>query len=330
MAVSSASLVIGCRHTTIARRQPATQLHAGLMPADKRRTLPAVMEKRDEPTGMNEPGKGDDGRKGLKIGFSLAALLFAALAFSGFADRVGLDYTDQAFGRALATFGIARGLNAVISVVQGTEISLSPIGMGLHLTPGQLLDPVNDLIERFSMVMLLSSASLGVQKVLLSISASVLFSIVLAAVLLLSVLRLWKPGAVAALPQDWLYRVAVLLVVARFAVPLAAIGSDLVYRAFLSDQYQESSLALERTGEKISEMQSEDAAQGGESGNWVDALKGFGRSIDLDQRMQKYKVVAAEASEETINLIVVFLMQTVLLPLLFLWLLVRLLRGLWR
>ena len=39
----------------------------------------------------------------------------------------------------LTVYALARGLNALISVVQGTELAIEPMGVGLTLTPGQIL-----------------------------------------------------------------------------------------------------------------------------------------------------------------------------------------------
>ncbi len=260
---------------------------------------------------------------------SLLVLLLAGLALSGLADRAGRSYTDAAFERALITFGVARGLNAAISVAQGTEISISPAGVGLHLAPGQVLDPVNDLVERFSMVMLVSTASLGMQKVLLNIGASVLFSALLVAALLAVLLTLWRPDWLGKLPASWVFRAAMLLVVIRFAVPVAAIGSELIYQAFLSEQYQESTAALEQTSRQISELNQQEVVESQEQRSWIDRIKDAGRQLDFDARITEYKEAAGQASEDAINLIVVFVMQTLFLPLLFLWLLIRLLRNLW-
>jgi hypothetical protein len=73
----------------------------------------------------------------------------------------------------------ARALNAVISVAQGTEVSLQPLGVGVTLAPGQLLDPVNDLVEKFSDLMLMASVAFGVQKVLISMGGYWLISLLL-------------------------------------------------------------------------------------------------------------------------------------------------------
>ena len=100
---------------------------------------------------------------------TLLIVLIAAVAATGVADQVSDDYAEDALKRALATFAVARTLNGVISVAQGTEIALEPGGVGVMLTPGQILDPINDLVERFSSVMLVAASSLGLQIVLLEI-----------------------------------------------------------------------------------------------------------------------------------------------------------------
>ena len=84
-----------------------------------------------------------------------------ALAMSGKGEMLAENYVGQAFKRALVTFALVRGINAVVSVVQGTEVAIEPAGVGVTLTPGEVLDPLNDLIERFSWIMLLATTSLS-------------------------------------------------------------------------------------------------------------------------------------------------------------------------
>ena len=98
-------------------------------------------------------------------------MLIGALSLTPFVDqRAGADY-EKLFQRAFVTFALARTINGVISVVQGTEVALQPAGVGVTLTPGEILDPVNDLVERFSWIMMGGTISLGIQNVLLDVSA---------------------------------------------------------------------------------------------------------------------------------------------------------------
>src|SRR5688572_8008496 len=96
--------------------------------------------------------------------FVFRAILVATLVAASFwhgMDTYAEEQVEAALQRALVAFAIARGLNMVISVAQGTEIAIQPAGVGVKLAPGELLDPVNDLIEQFSTVMLFAAASLG-------------------------------------------------------------------------------------------------------------------------------------------------------------------------
>jgi hypothetical protein len=86
-------------------------------------------------------------------------------------DRFAGEQVDSALTRALVAFALARGLDGVISVAQSAELAIQPAGIGVSLHPGELLDPINDLVESFSSVMLFAAASLGLQKLLLGISS---------------------------------------------------------------------------------------------------------------------------------------------------------------
>src|SRR4030095_297126 len=101
---------------------------------------------------------------------SAVAVLALAVSWGGWLDARGSAHLDATLQRALVSFALARTLSGVISVVQETQIALQPAGVGVTLMPGELLDPINDLVERFSLVMLSSSAALGIERVLLTMS----------------------------------------------------------------------------------------------------------------------------------------------------------------
>lgn len=269
-----------------------------------------------------------------KLVISVAALICTIVAISGVIDEKGVTYTDDAFKRALITFGIARGLNGVISVAQGTEIAVHPAGFGVNFTPGQILDPINDLVEQFSWIMLASSASLGIQKVLLSISSTTVVTLLLAGLLSVYLISIWRPDWFAAELKRFLVFFSVALLFIRFSVPLAALGSEGLYWYFLHDQYVESSAELEKTQVNISQISSEQiASYETEQEDLIDRAKRFfesaTQSISINDRLEKYKEVAADATKHAINLIVVFVIQTIMFPLLFLWIIFRSARIIW-
>ena len=146
--------------------------------------------------------------KDRRVWLSLIAVALTVLAFSNALDDAGSKSTEDALVRALATYGIARALNGVISVAQGTEVAIEPAGVGVILTPGQILDPINDLVERFSWVMLVSSASLGILNVLLSISAWYWLSIVLTCTLGIALALQWREQSISTFVRSFLSKLA--------------------------------------------------------------------------------------------------------------------------
>lgn len=273
--------------------------------------------------------------KRYRVGITLLGLLLLLVAQQGAVDRVGMQYTDSGFKRALLTFAVARGLNGVISVAQGTEVAIQPAGIGVNFTPGEILDPINDLIERFSWVMLASTTSLGLQKVLLQIFASLHFTLLLALVMAGALLLLWRRGIGWEGATLLLYRGTVMLLLLRFAVPVVALGSELLFTSFLQPQYESSTQRIEVARDEIGRI---NRASGMEGGSPDQSLLGRARvwyqgaleGLDFEALLQRYQQAAADVSEQFIQLIVIFLLQTVILPLFFLWGLGRLLHRVWR
>lgn len=256
------------------------------------------------------------------------ALALVALSLLRPFERPGEDYLDQALRNALVTFAVARVLNAGISVVQGTELAFSPAGVGVTLSPGEVLDPLNDLVERFSWVMLVAASSLGIQKLLLGIGASPQFSLLMAAALTLYLLALWHPRWREGRLRRAGFRLAAILVAVRFGMGLVLLGNELVYRQFIEPDYQQAAAGLEAARLRIEALGLEQEATGSaEAGAEEESLSqrmrslwnGAGESLNPVRHLQALKAAAAEATDHIIRLIVVFLMQTLLLPLLFLW-----------
>ncbi len=264
-----------------------------------------------------------------KLFLTLLCLLLSLLAGFGVVDEVGQEYTDKGFKRALVTFAVARSLNGVISVAQGTEVAIQPAGIGINFTPGQILDPVNDLIERFSWIMLASSTSLGLQKVLMAIFASPSFTILLGGVLLLLAVLFWTPAE----KRQWLRFVvlksALFLLFLRFAIPVMAFVGEGVFQLFLEEQFVASSERIEQTAEEIGMINesAEKAMPVLPDETLMDkAIRLYENAttrMDMSAYIERYKDAAADASEHAVNLIVIFIIQTMLFPLFFVWLLVR-------
>ena len=254
---------------------------------------------------------------------TVIVLLLIFIATSGYLDKLSHNYTDSAMQRSLISFGVARGLNGIVSVIQGTEIAVHPAGFGINFTPGQVLDPVNDLIEQFSWVMLLSSTSLGIQKLFLTIGSTLIATIVFSVSLLLLLLVIWRPNCVGIQLRKSVVFVALLLVFMRFSVPMATILGQGIYQGFLSSDYQSATKSLEHSRDSfgiINEGVSLDATK--DTSLLEDAKHYFQstkKALDYEKKIDRYKEIAEDVSRSAIKLVVVFVAQSIILPILFLW-----------
>lgn len=239
----------------------------------------------------------------------LAVVLLVALAWVPAVDGPGRDYVDAALKQALAVFATARAINAGLSVLQSTEINVGVV-VGGTMGVGEVLDPANDLIERFSWVVLASVASLGVQQVLAGAADHALLAgfVTLAGLLL----------AVALLRGDagWGMRLALrlflLAVLLRFAMPVAGVLSSGADQLFLADELTASAAELEGTGLAIERERSRLVDSPLTLRTWLSDLGDYaGRIVDSVAR-----------------LIALFVLKSLLLPLAFLWGFARALKAL--
>ncbi len=256
---------------------------------------------------------------------SLMLLAAAFLSVSPVVDQRAATNYEKLFQRAFVTFALARTINGVISVVQGTEIALQPAGVGVTLTPGEILDPVNDLVERFSWIMLAATISLGVQNVLLDISAWWFIQALVVALAAWLLIRLWYPGQGSQVYKVLLKRVFLLLLLLRFAVPVMLIANDLLYQQFLEPRYLQSTEIINEAGkelEQLSTQASVEKPQDGGTGMLDSITRAWSStvdSMDIAGKLQGMQIRAGEITKHLIQLSVVFILQTGLLPVVFLW-----------
>ncbi len=290
-------------------------------------------------------------------------LIIASAAVTGFVDASSRDYAQDSLGRALVTYAAARTLNGVVSVAQGTEVALEPGGVGVVLTPGQVLDPINDLIERFSSVMLVAASSLGLQILLLKITSAWGVTALLMVAMAGWLVLIWSPRFRDSKYTALITYSALALVFVRFAVPIVVVCTNLIFSTFLLAEHDTAAAALNVTSERIEQIskQSEPPdkdegqsqavpAEGEEEpGGYIKDLFASGEeyvsrlgdstrelasgaadwfnTINVGDRMAQLKASATEATGHIIDLIVIFVLQTILFPIAFLWIFVEVLKA---
>ena len=251
-----------------------------------------------------------------RVSAILLAALVIACAWLPPVQALADAQIDAGLKRALVAFATARTLNAAISVVQGTEVGVQ-VGVGMTLTLGQALDPINDLVEQFSSLMLMASVAFGIQKALLAIGGHWLVSAAVSAVAAGWLALRLRGGA-----PPWLSRLLLVLIVVRLGIPAVAIGGDLLFERFLQQKYAEAQQSIEVVTAQVGERAPVAEAQS----------PGFLERLALQPSAWKKRIdelldATDRMADHIVRLMVVFVLQTLLLPLLLLWALYHLAGG---
>ena len=267
---------------------------------------------------------------------ALAAMLLAVvISWAGVLDRSSGKYVDEALVQAFSTYAVARGINGVVSVLQSVSVGGS-LGVAFNVSPGEVLDPINDLVERFAAIMELSIGSLLIQKLLIAITSSAFFNILLtasvAAFALVALLNI--TSAVGPL-----FRTVLTLVFLRFAIVLAILANSWVDIAFLREGIDQRVEGVSSVSEDVSARVAETptaAKPAEEEQGMFDSFKnGFSALAEKTQGMMS-QLDASAAKEQLdnavpnmVDLMAVFILKTILMPLLFLYGLKRVFALLW-
>lgn len=268
---------------------------------------------------------------------TLLLCLLALLIASWLAplDAPATQQVDAGLKRALVSFASARAISGVISVLQGTQIDIMPWGLGATLAPGQVLAPINELVKHFSNLMLVASVSFGIQKVLITMSSYWLISLVLT----ITAFGWASFFFLKRQPPAFLSKLLVVLLMLRFAVPSVALGSDFLAEKFMASDYATSQKAIDTAMGKASKVVlplpppnlppvvvPAPAPAPAPKPWWhlhLPNMPNVGLNLpnipDFTGRFEEMKTAAEQATEHMVRLMGIFLLQTLVIPLLLLW-----------
>ena len=157
----------------------------------------------------------------------LFALLAVTISWTGGLQSQSDEYVTEALQSGAIVYATARGINGVVSFMQGTELSPA----FLTFAVGEFLDPVNDLIERFSGLLMLALGSLSLQKILLEIFGHYGFSVLMTSLFIL--LSLSATYARFAAWFDPLLKLFLVTLALHFMVSAVVMASAAVDQVFL-------------------------------------------------------------------------------------------------
>ncbi|WP_330111220.1 hypothetical protein [Methylophaga thalassica] len=248
-------------------------------------------------------------------------MLFICLGLACFPVTLSTDHQiKQMMAVTLSVYAIARGLNGVISVAQGTEVSIEPMGVGLTLAPGQILDPLNDLIEQFSTILLTASASLGIQQIILFLSDQWGFRVGIIVLVLIAAIATLS-SMVGGKQKRILLKTVLFLSVLRLLIPVSVMFSGTL-QGLMQSQRDEAVMVLQTTQNEVETLTNREQEQ---PKGWFDSLKG---KLDIESKLQQIRQQADRAVHAAVYLLAEFVLLMLLMPLLTLWLLSKLTKAL--
>lgn len=255
-------------------------------------------------------------------------------------DNSAQEYVSDTFVRASASYATARLINAGVSMIQETTIDITPFGLGMSLAAGQILDPLNDMVERFSCIILVSIISTGIMKTMIEIGPFLSIQCILSISMLLFILSCFTKERVT---FNWGKSLLLVAIFVRLSVPSIAYLNNGMYQNFLSDKLQTSTAEISKYQENLLESQKElsnirndfssnESIVEEESSFWSTTKRALNGDlmesvkVQLKKAYEKTKEILTNIKNKTTNAInhlidlcLLYILNTIVFPIGFLW-----------
>ena len=268
------------------------------------------------------------------IGIVLSIVLFFSSGIQiPVLDSTADTYFKDSITKAGISYGVCRVINATVSVIKESSLELEPAGIGLSLAIGQIVDPINDMVERLSNVLVMSITSLGVQELAYEISLT-LVPLILAVILFMLSLLMWFKNERLLKLQRILLSVLIIASIARFCLPLSSMANEFLQKTFFEDKIIEANEKLTNSTANLDTLKDVQLPR-------YDGLIG---TIENSASYLKEKSIhfktAIKTTIENKGIIVenllnltflyfgIFMIQVLILPLLIFWLLMKIVNAL--
>jgi len=224
---------------------------------------------------------------------TLAVVILVAFSWTSALDTYADRYTDGSILQAGTAYATARGINAMVSILQTSTVQVG-IGFSGSITVGEIFDPINDLIERFSNIMTFALGSLVLQKILILIANHTFFKILITLFGTAYIAILWA-GKFRA--TSFLWTIFVLLIFIRFSLGIVVSLNSMVDNAFLSEDIETRTIKLDKFKQDVSSIKNKDITG-------QEYLQGILLNLEQDKKSleaQQSKLVIAEGELKTLK-----------------------------
>lgn len=271
-----------------------------------------------------------------KVTLILIVVGLVVTSFRGTFRADADEYVNQSLKQGVSVYATARATNAIISVAKTAHTPIADFG--------EILDPIDDLVERFSTLLEISIGSLILQKMLLEITSHKAFSYALACSGFFFILSLFafKPFL-----RSVTSRIFFTLVFCRFSILAVLLLNCLISETFITKKIEVEAKNVAQIQEqttKFVDSKSSVAQQPANSTQPNSFLASAGRvlaeikQVTIDPILniwnkfdfQKIKANLDKAVESMLQLMTLFFLKTILLPILFFFGFKKLITGIWR
>jgi len=166
-----------------------------------------------------------------KIIISIILILTIVLAWSKVLDIHAKDYNLSTTKDVITTLAITRSINAALSVVQNSSLLLG-VGVQVDMAIGQVVNPINDFLDRFSWVLLFALISLGIQDFIIVLAQTSILNGLLTISILLVIFSFYKRYSFS----NVVYKFMIFLVFIRFSIPIIDIVNGYIYQTMMQQK----------------------------------------------------------------------------------------------
>lgn len=176
-------------------------------------------------------------KKFFAVLFSIVAVL--VISWSSKIDDKAHEQINESIVEASAIWVVARSVNRIVSVIQETELAI-PFLDNIKIKPLEILDPVNDAVERFSGLMTYAISSLVAQKILASVAVNYLLNFVLTISLISYAIAFYLNASWVEVAKQF----ALTFVLIRLSLGLVILMNAALSHAFLDKEIEKEAQAL--------------------------------------------------------------------------------------
>jgi hypothetical protein len=243
-------------------------------------------------------------------------------------DRHTDTYFYESMSKAGVAYGVCRVVNASVSIIKESQIQIEPAGMGVSLAAGQALDPLDDMTERASDILVTAIISLGIEKIVYELCVSYTPALIGFAIIILVGLSFLKEGRAAAF-RAMVPKSIILLAVARLCLPTSSLINAYLHEHYFSPRIVEAKDELAMISPKLNRLK--DMSMPKTDGVLGTVKKGFNfvgeKTSDLSEALKTMVRNMGSIVSNLLKLsylyVAIFLVQVILLPIGVFWLLVR-------